>query len=173
MKIIFFLFSFFICSCVTLAQDHERWQVKLLQDNLSTKIDTNAKLTTIYNLNKIEPPNKYYKNLTRLKFEMQTYTFTCKVLQIIKEQDGDFHIIVQDLNHPESTMIVEVVNPSEINPVFYNRVKKVRDFIIAKRSKLPGQIIEITGIGFFDRIHNQKGRAANGFELHPVLIIKN
>jgi hypothetical protein len=27
----------------------------------------------------------------------------------------------------------------------------------------------ITGVAFFDRIHNQKGVAPNGIELHPVL----
>jgi hypothetical protein len=29
--------------------------------------------------------------------------------------------------------------------------------------------VSITGIGFFDRIHGQKGVAPNGIELHPVL----
>ena len=36
----------------------------------------------------------------------------------------------------------------------------------------PGQRIEVVGIGFFDFIHNQRCRAANGIELHPVLSVR-
>jgi len=32
--------------------------------------------------------------------------------------------------------------------------------------------VEITGIGFFDRPHNQTGRAPNNIEIHPILSIR-
>jgi len=35
-----------------------------------------------------------------------------------------------------------------------------------------GAQVEITGIGFFDRPHNQTGRAPNNIEIHPVLSIR-
>jgi hypothetical protein len=33
-------------------------------------------------------------------------------------------------------------------------------------------IVEIDGVGFFDSNHNQRGRAPNGIELHPVLALR-
>jgi hypothetical protein len=32
--------------------------------------------------------------------------------------------------------------------------------------------ISVTGVGFFDHVHNVDGQAANGIELHPVLSIR-
>ena len=32
-----------------------------------------------------------------------------------------------------------------------------------------GQMVEVTGVGFFDRVHGETGQAPNGIELHPVL----
>lgn len=37
--------------------------------------------------------------------------------------------------------------------------------------KQPNVAVTIRGVGFFDRIHNQRGVADNGIELHPVLSI--
>jgi len=35
-----------------------------------------------------------------------------------------------------------------------------------------GALVEITGIGFFDRPHKQAGRAPNNIEIHPILSIR-
>jgi len=35
-----------------------------------------------------------------------------------------------------------------------------------------GVPVEITGVGFFDRPHNQTGRAPNNIEIHPILSIR-
>ena len=35
-----------------------------------------------------------------------------------------------------------------------------------------GALVEITGIGFFDRPHEQVGRAPNNIEIHPILSIR-
>lgn len=34
-----------------------------------------------------------------------------------------------------------------------------------------GDAIEVTGVAFFDFLHQQRGAAANGLELYPVLRI--
>jgi hypothetical protein len=31
-----------------------------------------------------------------------------------------------------------------------------------------GKMVELTGIGFFDRLHGETGQAPNGIELHPT-----
>jgi hypothetical protein len=35
-----------------------------------------------------------------------------------------------------------------------------------------GAVVEVTGVGFFDFMHEQRGVAPNGIELHPVLDIR-
>ena len=35
-----------------------------------------------------------------------------------------------------------------------------------------GELVEVTGIGFFDRVHRETGQAPNGIELHPVLDLR-
>ena len=32
-------------------------------------------------------------------------------------------------------------------------------------------VVELVGVGFWDFVHNQRGGASNGFELHPVMLI--
>ncbi len=39
------------------------------------------------------------------------------------------------------------------------------------RSLPVGALVEVTGLGFFDLLHNPPVGAKNGFELHPVLNI--
>jgi hypothetical protein len=36
-----------------------------------------------------------------------------------------------------------------------------------------GKMVEVTGIGFFDRVHGETGQAPNGIELHPVLDLRS
>lgn len=36
----------------------------------------------------------------------------------------------------------------------------------------PNALIELIGVGFFDFLHDQRGAAKNGIELHPVLTIR-
>jgi hypothetical protein len=40
--------------------------------------------------------------------------------------------------------------------------------------KVPDEniVIEVIGIGFFDRLHGQRGMAPSGIEIHPVLSMR-
>ena len=41
------------------------------------------------------------------------------------------------------------------------------------RSELEARpLVRITGVGFFDYLHGQRGVAPNGIELHPVLDVE-
>ena len=149
--------------------DSDRRDVKFVRDNFVSKIDTNDLDVTVYDLGNVPEPKQLYRNTVRLQIEMQVFTIKCKVKKIIKEKDGDYHIIVEDLIHTGSTMIIEVVNPSEVGTKFYSQIKKVRKFLLNNHLLMVNKTIIVSGVAFFDIKHNQKGIAPNGIELHPVL----
>ena len=46
--------------------------------------------------------------------------------------------------------------------------QKLMDYLNSARS-VARPLVRITGVGFFDYLHGQRGVAPNGIELHPVL----
>jgi hypothetical protein len=77
-------------------------------------------------------------------------------------------------------MITEVVDPDCLGAAHSPeilRFKKAREafvslFGVPRRyftAEDAGQMLDVTGIGFFDRVHGETGQAPNGIELHPVL----
>lgn len=78
----------------------------------------------------------------------------------------------------DDTMIVEVPDPDCMSDSpWRERVLPVRE-AVAKRLKPTGtwktaddSAVTLVGVGFFDKLHGQRGLAPNGIELHPVLDI--
>ena len=67
-------------------------------------------------------------------------------------------------------MIVGIPDPAcTADPTLAARFQAARDAL--RRVPKRGQAT-FTGVGFCDFIYNQRGRAKNGFELHPVLAIE-
>lgn len=149
----------------------ERWGIKTLNDPLAPKIDTNYLHVFIKTLSKLPSPTRLYYNTGRTHQEMKTFTIVCIVKEAIKEEDGDYHLIVVDTADQNSTMIVEVINPHYGSAMYYKSFTEVREALLFyKRKKiLIGKMFTITGVAFFDLPHNQKGAAQNYIELHPVL----
>src|SRR5438093_789418 len=85
-------------------------------------------------------------------------------------------------------MIVEIPSPDCVGPQspFQSGIQHARDQFEAARTELdptlhqhndfkvaqPPIPVQITGVGFFDKLHGQRGLAPNGIELHPVLDIQ-
>lgn len=96
------------------------------------------------------------------------------------ESDKDFHIVLADPADETVTMIVEIPsgmcasgNAGQVFAALQDQF--VEDFgkptPTFKRLKTP-TAVDVRGVGFFDFLHGQTGVAKNGFELHPVLSIK-
>lgn len=168
------ILNFILSFTLGFGQGSERWDIKTLNDSLYYQIDTIPISATIKELNGLFKPVGLKTTTPRFGDEFKTYQIVGKILDFRKQTDGDYHIIVQDLDDSLYTMIVEVIMPKYGNPEQYQTFKKVRDYTLAKirYGNLRNHIYSINGVGFFDLIHNQKGRAINGFELHPVLEIK-
>jgi len=112
----------------------------------------------------------------------------CKVKGVVlsykKEDDNDFHVVIAQSNNHSRTMIVEFPDPHCDNVCssgFLEQIRKAREDFIAKFGEPTKKFknlddpvpVEVTGVGFFDRMHGQKGRALpSGIELHPVISFK-
>ena len=119
----------------------------------------------------------------RMRSEDTVYSLTCKVVAYKKQEDDkDMHLIIQDLKTGE--MMVAEVPSSDCMSIKktsrYQQIKNLDEWFVAnignpkfKYTYLQKPIlVHITGVGFFDTEHGQKGMANNGREIHPVLSIK-
>jgi hypothetical protein len=114
-----------------------------------------------------------YKD-SRLPQEKQVYTLDVNIIAYKKETDSDYHIVLQEVDG-DKTMIAEIPSPDCVNSPspLLKWIKKTRMAFDAKfkvsssfkKTKLP---VSITGVAFFDKMHNGKGRAPNAIELHPL-----
>jgi hypothetical protein len=96
------------------------------------------------------------------------------------EEDGDYHLVLRD-PHSGSSMIGEIPAPycvasradqyralrAAVDRIGHHHATR-RWWWLDYHGATP-PTITISGVGFFDRIHDQDGVAPNGVELHPVL----
>ena len=114
----------------------------------------------------------------RFKAEQNSYTVEAFVIAYKEEEDLDFHVVLADPENRTITMIAELPDgtcgPAK-HREFFNGLRQafINGFGRPPKGRLhmlPEPIeVSITGVGFFDFLHNQDGVAANGLELHPVL----
>jgi len=157
----------------------QRWDVKTLSDKESNKIVWIPKYTTVKALTKLiqsyPVDDKKFNKDIRFGYEFYVYEINCKIKEYIKEEDGDYHLVLVDLKDTTSTMIGEILNPecdSLKNSKFIKSYREVRsefEKYILPKGKVEDIKFAIIGVCFFDKIHSQKGVAPNGVELHPIM----
>jgi len=161
-----------------------RWGTKTGVDPDAAKVDVaHPQTTTVAELTALPRPDglpdREGPGSDRIgPVEHTAYTIDAKVLRykLEEEDDQDFHIVITDWNHPGPTMIVEIPDPRAVGTA-----SPWRDAIASARDRFDSEFhpegrftrrsahLKITGIGFFDFIHGQRGVAPNGIELHPVI----
>lgn len=159
----------------------ERADVKLGLDMDAGLVAPHPVATTIAELVLLPRPGKTPEDRRAGDVELTTYTVHATVAGYKLERDGDYHIVLAD-EHGQ-TMIVEIPWPScATSGAWGSQVAAARaafDRLLADRHlPRPGAklhaarfAVDVTGVGFFDKIHGQSGVARNGIELHPVLAI--
>jgi hypothetical protein len=158
----------------------ERWAVKTLSDEGSTCIDFTPRETTVFWLVSQAPPERLPDQSRSGAIECQVWKVTAKLVGFKAEDDGDFHIVLADLERPELNMIVEIPDPACDGACASAReldiVRARESFTKAfgepvKKFQRVSQtvIVRVIGVGFFDFKHRQTGLASNGIELHPLI----
>jgi hypothetical protein len=156
----------------------ERWLVKTLSDPDRAQVRLDPVDATIEQLVGLrQPPGA--SDLTRAApIELTVYRVEARLVALLGERDGDFHLVLASPSDPTVTMIAEVPDPecggacaSGFAEV-YGRVRQT----LMDRLNAPGgeahPLVRVTGVGFFDHFHGQMGIAPNGIELHPVLAVE-
>ena len=160
----------------------KRWDVKTLSDVDTTNIDfTHVVNSSVHH--QINLPKPIGENTFRVKLEDTVYSIDCYIIAFKKETDDkDIHVVIQDPITKE-TMVAEVVC-SECNSVkktsryqqFKDLDKWFEENIGSPKTKFTypskPKLVTLTGVGFFDTFHGQKGMSLNGREIHPVLTMK-
>jgi hypothetical protein len=137
----------------------ERWKVKTLQDKPTLQA---AQPTTIAAL--IAQPKPSPLPATRSPFEFGQYRVVAQVTQLIREDDQDLHLVLEDALG--NTMIAEAPLAAcdrRASPDQRTRMKTARAAVRVREKA------EITGVVFFDFNHGQTGVAPNLIELHPIV----
>lgn len=158
----------------------QRWPVKTLSDADAERVDFMPVTTTVADLISLPVPFVRSPNLRVTPVELTTYTVTAELVEAKLEADSDIHPVIADLNDPNKTMIVEFPDAPDCtlgaDPELLSQMQTARAAFVAAFGLPPSirfmplsGIAQITGVGFFDLIHGQRGVAPNGIELHPVL----
>ena len=115
--------------------------------------------------------------------EFRVYQVVGIVARAKRERDRDIHIVLEEPDDRGKSMIVE----SDVPDFRGNAASPYRERLAAGRrmlddllqksgfarlSDLRGARVRVTGVGFFDMSHFQRGRSRSCIELHPILAIE-
>lgn len=162
----------------------ERWKVKSTNDTTVGTIDPTEVTKTVHWMRTRTRPTSLPNSTRLVGVERMTFKIRGVVLGYKKEHDKDFHIILAQSTNHSRTMIIEIkdVQCSDVcASSFRDQIQQAREDFIARFGMPTGSfkmlddpvLVEIVGIGFFDRMHGQRGRALpSGLEVHPVIKFK-
>lgn len=158
----------------------ERWDIKTLADDASEDIDlTRSEFTDIRTIAAIKPGfNPRLKaEKDRHPLEEKLFTITCRIKEVLKQDDEDLHLVLSDGTR---TMVGEIVFPccpdvkNGDHAALFKRAFQQFDPFRAGHA-WEDHTWQVTGVAFVDYKHGgkkgQKGMLANCIELHPIVDI--
>ena len=153
----------------------ERWAVKTGTDAAARSVDLTPRDTTVAALSALPAPAEPGPRVAPA--ETTVYRVHALLTDYKAENDSDDHLVLLDPGGA-GTLVAEIPSPSCVGPssAFLPAIARARAafegrFTAGGRYRRTSVDVTVTGVGFFDRVHGQRGVAANGVELHPVLSI--
>jgi hypothetical protein len=161
----------------------ERWAVKTGTDADAHLVNPSSVVPkTVADLHSLpepatKPDNGRADDTEKTVFEVTATLREFKWENSSSTGDNDYHLVITDASG--QTFVAEIPNP-----VCVGNGSPFRDAISTARHDFDSKFtatgsfqtvnvpVKITGVGFFDFAHGQKGRAPNDFEMHPVLAIE-
>ncbi len=156
----------------------ERWLVKTLSDPDRDRLHTRPVDATVEELVALQRPAVLSPVARAEPVEVTVYRVEARLLSLFAEADGDYHMVLASPGDGNFTMIAEVPNPgcagacaSGYAQVYAQVRQKLMERLNSPQSEAR-PLVRVTGVGFFDYLHGQRGVAPNGIELHPVLDVE-
>ncbi len=161
-----------------------RSEVKALRDPDAPQIAFDRPIaTTIAALNALPSHCGPAGNHRRAPDEFRVYEVTGRITRVRRERDRDVHIVLADPERPRERLVIELGDPetrSGRRSPFRDRLSSAQRAFEALQKQygtagvrdLEGRMVRVTGVGFFDVSHFQRGRSRSCIELHPVLSIE-
>jgi hypothetical protein len=155
----------------------ERWSVKTGTDPDAGTVDqAHPSPTTVGYLDGLPAPASRPANARVRPVETTVYSVTATLTDYVMEDDSDYHLVLRD---PQGrSMIVEIPDPGCVgqSSPFRPAISQARADFDGKLSATTGfktanVAVRVTGVGFWDDNHGQRGVAPNAIELHPVTAI--
>lgn len=156
-----------------------RWDVKTLSDADAPDVDFEARRMSVRELLDLTPPGSLSSDTPRMDgIEFETIKIRARLVTASLSANHDVHLVISTKTRPYRRMIVEFPHPDCPGASkSFNRDAMVRarrqinrecESLEHNFQPLTGTAT-ITGVGFFDSVHGQRGVAPNGIELHPAL----
>jgi hypothetical protein len=157
---------------------HERWRVKTLTDPAARSVNFTPRRTTVDALRALPVPGPIGAKTPRIQgVETTVYKIRVTLVEGRLVPDKDIHLVIRD-EHRRHTMIVEFPDvrcQPAARSIKKTAMRQAREALLTSCGHIPTTFVflrgtaTMTGVGFFDKKHGQKGIAPNGIELHPVL----
>jgi hypothetical protein len=166
----------------TLLCEQENWPVKKLADIDAPFVDFVPINTTVAEIGArrrpfADPPG----NLRTDDLERRTFRITGDLVLTQLKEDGDIHVVIADFATGQ-TMITEFIDtrcPGTERSLKKAEMLAARVAVEAACGPVTTSVrllkgaITMTGVGFWDLVHPERGAAPNAVELHPVLSVES
>lgn len=156
----------------------DRWDVKTLTDAGEANVNYTPIISTVKTLVNIPLLQPIESNTPRFGIEFNTYSIQCHIREYKLSEDGDYHLVLQDISNLSETMIGEIPDPfcsavqqSKHLAAFTQARKDFKKTLLVTGQVDTGVYI-ITGTAFYDKVHGQLGAALDAIEIHPILTIE-
>ena len=115
--------------------------------------------------------------------EFRVYEVVGRITRVKHELDHDIHVVLQDPDDAHQYLVTESDDPDyrgNVASPYRAELGVARRMLedlqheagAPELKDLEGLIVRVTGVGFFDFGHFQKGRSRSCIELHPILAIE-
>jgi hypothetical protein len=155
-----------------------RWLVKTLSDPGRNRVNFTPVTTTVAALAALPAPTSFPEAARLAPVEVTTYEVEAFLAGWHNAADGDIHLILADPANQQATLIAEIPSPECAGACAsglaarYGQARIAFEQLLKRSNPLDKPlVVRVTGVGFFDRPHNQLGAAPNCIELHPVLAL--
>jgi hypothetical protein len=149
-----------------------RWRIKTFSDGEAEAVRLRPIDAEVRELTKFSRPAGFDRR-RRNANEFYVYRVTALLVAVHTRLDQDVHLLLRDPKALDVAMVAEIPSPLCAKRSRYETdFAEARRAVEAIRARRTETLVEVVGVGFFDELHEAIGSAPNGFELHPVLRLK-